>query len=77
MAGENPRKPQLGDHLMQVVWPIITSNGMSHLQMASVRSHSTLGKEKEARRVKYNKPIVYGIVDCGQKGFATSSCLGS
>ena len=46
-AEENPGKPQLGDRLMKVVRQIIASNGVSYLQMTSVRSHSRPGKEKE------------------------------
>ena len=37
-AEENPRKPQLGNHLMK---------GLYDLQMRSIRSHSTSGREKE------------------------------
>ena len=44
-AKENPIKPQLGDRLIKRR-PIIVSNGIPFLQMRSVRSHSTSGREK-------------------------------
>ena len=47
-AEENPRKPQLGDSLMKALFrPLIASNGIPFLQMRSVGSHSTSGREKE------------------------------
>ena len=46
-AKENPGKPQLGNRLMKAV----VSNGVVYLQMKSVGSHSTSGREKEAKRV--------------------------
>ena len=49
-AEENPRKPQLGDRLMKgAVRPVIASNEVPFVQMRSVRSHSTPGKEKEGK----------------------------
>ena len=49
-AEENPRKPQLEDSLMKVVRPVIASNGATFLQMRSVGSHSTPGREKEGNK---------------------------
>ena len=47
-AKENPRKPQLGDRLKKgLLRPVIASNGVHFLQMRSVASHSTSGREKE------------------------------
>ena len=48
-AEENPGKPQLGDH-EGAVQPVIGSSGVHYLQMTSVVSHSTLGREKERKR---------------------------
>ena len=42
---ENP-----GDSLMKAVWPLIASNGVPYLQMRSVGSHSTSGREKEGNK---------------------------
>jgi hypothetical protein len=47
MAEENPGKPQLGDHLIKIVQPVIISNGVPCLQMTSV--HSTLLRQKEGK----------------------------
>ena len=44
IADETPRKPQLGDRLMK---GLCASNGVPFLQMRSVGSHSTSGREKE------------------------------
>ena len=44
-----PGKPQLGDHLMKAVRPVIASKGVPYLQMRSVRLHSTSGREKEGK----------------------------
>ena len=44
-AEENPRKPQLGDRQMKGLCD--QSNGVPFLQMRSVGSNSTSGKEKE------------------------------
>ena len=51
-AEQNSRKPQIGDHLMKglCVRPVIASNGVHFLQMKSVGSHSTSGREKEGKR---------------------------
>ena len=46
MAEETPGKPQLGDHMMKPVRPVIDSNGVLYLQMMSVES----GKEKEGKK---------------------------
>ena len=50
-AEENSRKPQLGGRLMKGdVRPVIASNGVPFLQMSSVGSHSTSGREKEGKK---------------------------
>jgi hypothetical protein len=46
-AEENPGKPQLKDRLMKAVPPVMSLNGVPYLQMRSVGSHSTSGREKE------------------------------
>jgi hypothetical protein len=43
-AEENPRKPQLGYHLMKGLCDQSASNGAPSLQMRSVGSHSTSGR---------------------------------
>jgi hypothetical protein len=35
---------------MKAVRPVITSNGVPYLQMRSVGSHSTSGREKEGKK---------------------------
>ena len=47
-AEENPIKPQLGDRLMK--GPVIASNGVPFLQMRSVGSYRTSGREKEGKK---------------------------
>ena len=47
MAYNLPLK--LGDHLMKAVQPVFVSNGVPSLQMRSVGSHSTTGREKEGK----------------------------
>ena len=47
---ENPRKPQIGDHLLRVVLPVIASNGVPCLQMKSLGFHNTSGREKEGKK---------------------------
>ena len=49
-AEENPGKPQLRDHLMRALRPVIASNGIPYLQMTSVGSHSTPGREREEKK---------------------------
>ena len=49
-AKETPRKPQLGPNAEGAVRPVIALNGVPFLQMRSVGSHSTSGKEKEGKR---------------------------
>ena len=49
-AEGNPRNPQLGDSLMKAVQPVIASNGVPFLQIRTVGSHSTSGREKEGNR---------------------------
>ena len=49
-AEENPRKPQLGDRLMKRLKPVIASNGVPFLQIRSIESHSTSGREKEKNK---------------------------
>ena len=48
-AEKNSGKPQLGDRLMKIVWPIIASNGVPYLQMRSEGSYSTSGREEEGK----------------------------
>ena len=44
-AEENPGKPQL-----ETVRPVIASNGVPFLQIRSVGTHSTSGREKEGKK---------------------------
>ena len=48
-AEENPGKPQLGDGLMKLLYEVIVSNGVPFLQMRSIGSQSTSGREKEGK----------------------------
>ena len=50
MTEENPIKPQLGDHLMKAVRPVIASNGVPYLQIWSVGLHSMSEREKEGKK---------------------------
>ena len=48
VAEENPRQHQLGGKLMMAVRPVIASNRVSYLlQLSSVESHSTSGRERK------------------------------
>ena len=49
-AEENPRKTSARRSSMKAVGSVIASNGVPYLQMRSVGSHSTSGREKEANR---------------------------
>ena len=49
-AEGNPGKPQLGDKSMKAMRPFIYSNGIPYLQMRSVGSHRTAGREKDRRK---------------------------
>ena len=49
-AEETPRKPQIGDRLTKVVRPVIASNAVAYLQMRSVGSYSTSGREYEGKK---------------------------
>ena len=46
-------KLQLGDRLIKGARPVIISNAISCLQMKSVGSHSTSGREKEGKGWDY------------------------
>ena len=46
-AKENPEKPEIGGHLLKAVRLVTISVGVPFLQMRSVGSHSTSGREKE------------------------------
>ena len=50
VAEETPGKPQLGDHSMKAVRPIIASNGVLYLHMGSVGSHSMSGMGKAGKK---------------------------
>ena len=50
MAEENTGKAQLGDRQMNAMRSVIASNGVTFLQMRSVGSHSTSGREKEGNK---------------------------
>ena len=55
-AEECPRKPQLGDRLKKGdVRPVIASNVVPFLQMRSVGSHSTSGREKGGKKKRTGK----------------------
>ena len=43
------KTPEQGGRLMKVVRPFIASNGVPYIQMRSVGSHSTSGREKNGR----------------------------
>ena len=49
---------------MKSVRPVIASNGVLSLQVRSVGSQGTSGRDKE----KYG-PVVHGAMGCGQKNF--------
>ena len=48
-AEGNLGKPQLGDRHMKAVRPVSASNGVLCLQMGSVGSNSTLGRDNEGK----------------------------
>ena len=54
---ENSGKPQLGDSPVKAVEPFI-SNGVPYLQMRSVGSHSTSGREKEGTKERRSSYIL-------------------
>ena len=47
---ENSGKLQLEDRILKIVRPVIASNGIPYLQMTSVGSHKTSGREGEGRK---------------------------
>ena len=49
-AEENPRKPQLGDRLTKELCDQSSPHGVPFLQMRSVGSHITSGREKEGNK---------------------------
>ena len=49
VAEKTPRKPHLGDRVMNIMRPVIVSNGVSYLQIASVGSPS-MSWRREGRR---------------------------
>ena len=50
-AEENSGKPQLGDHLMKAVHPVIASNGVPYLQMRLIGSQHVKKGEGKLDRV--------------------------
>ena len=57
-AEQNPRKPQLGSRRPSnegAVRPVIVSNGVLFIQMRSIGSHSTSGREKEGNKERTAK----------------------
>ena len=64
LAEESPRKPQLGDRLMKgVMRPVIVSNWVPFLQMRSLGSHSTSGREKEGNKERTGWGLVFSTVN--------------
>ena len=62
-AEKNPRKPQIGDE--GAVRPVIVSNGVPFLQIRSIESHSTLGREKEGKKERMRKDsISFLMISC-------------
>ena len=56
-AGKNFGKPQLGNHLMEAVQPVIAANRVRYLLIMSLGSHKTSSREKEwksERVVRYH-----------------------
>ena len=49
-AKKNSRKPQLGDHLIKAVQPVITSNGVTCLQMMVESRSTSEGKRREGQQ---------------------------
>ena len=68
MAEENPGKPQLGDHLMKSVRPVIAPNGVPYLQMRSVRSRSKSGKENEVMKERNKYCVCVCVCVCAFRG---------
>ena len=54
LAEETPGNLR-GDRLMKDVRPVISSNGVPFVQIKSVGSHSTSGREKEGKKEKIRK----------------------
>ena len=54
-AEENSGKPQLGDRRMKGLYD--QSNRVPFLQMRSVGSHNTTGREKEGRKKKKTRKV--------------------
>ena len=62
-AEENPRKPQIGDRLMKGLCDQSSPQmGSISLQMRSVVSHSTLGREKEGNKERMGFRTKYHIL---------------
>ena len=55
-ATENPGKPQLGDRLVKVVRPVITSNGVLYLKITQHQKEKEGNKE---RTFSYSSSICY------------------
>ena len=51
-AEENSGESQLGDSRRKTVRSVIASNGVPYLQMRSLGSHSTSGKDEEGKKGK-------------------------
>ena len=49
MAEEVPRIPELGDHLIKAVHPVIASNRVPYHQMMSLGWHSMSRREKKGK----------------------------
>ena len=50
---------------MKAVRPIIASNGVPYLQMRSVASYTTSGREKEGNKERTGQGTPLDSVDCG------------
>jgi hypothetical protein len=47
---KTPKKPQLEDHPMKTVQPVITSNEIPYLQIRLVGLQGTSGRQKEGKK---------------------------
>ena len=61
MTEVDPGIRQLGERLLKATRPVLVSNGVRYLQIKSVGSHSTSGRENEGKDVVGNKGSINNI----------------
>ena len=74
MAEENPGKPQLGDHVMIAMQPVIASNGIPYLQN-DVGRISLHVREGEVREEGKNGEDIGCITQIIQAGYFSTLVL--